>query len=1022
MRARSILVALALAPAAFACATTRGPDLEPRYVALHNAFAAMGLAQVGPLQQGSLAEGRETRLTLELGSQCTTLVTMGGQGVKDLDITLLDPAGKPIAHDTTREPQAVVRACVETAGTYTLLVQMKAGAGDFVAATWTGGVGSGNGVGAGAGANATAALQIGAGTCDSPIPVVAGTYNGSTARGDSENEGSCATSSSRELVYRLEVPTRQRVSIEVDPKFDAVLYLRKGECSDADSEVACNDDVAHGHSSKIDEVLEPGTYFAFVDGYQNEGGSYKMNVAMNDVPSLTEVCRQARNLPIGPPTNGSTSSAYDHAQASCGENAKGPDTIYKLEVTQRSRTRITLHSDDFAPVVHVRKVCTDEATEAGCADSSTVDEEATFTGLLDPAIYAVFADSSDHDADGRYQLTAELAPEQGTGTPGDGCGDAVPLPSTETSVSGDTFLGPLWRRGRGGRRLPGRARQTLSRHGDHERGRGQARLRDDEDLRRQEHRGRVRREPRSGPRPGGVFPRGRRRHARRDGQVRVRLPRARHRKPGGRLPCRAHDRRGADGHRDHGRRERQIQHVVCGPRGRAGLERSRLPDRSPGAGAHPPLARDGHVGRRARGSTDLPRRRGDDCRDRGGVQQRRRRHAPRQDRADARRGHLLRRGRRACLGQRRSVHARVQGRALSSKPTAVDPALVRRVLLAWYAANARDLPWRRTRDPYAIWLSEVMLQQTRVETVIPYYERFLTVYPTVLALAEAPLEEVLARWSGLGYYRRARALHAGAQKVKDDGGALPRTVEGLRAIDGIGPYTAGAIASIAFDAPAPLVDGNVARVLARLFALEDDVRSTRGAARVWTLAATLVPLRGAGAWNQALMELGATICAPRAPSCSSCPARRLCRARALGMEEVLPRLAPKKKPVPTPRTAVLATRGERVLLARRKPDGLFGGLWEPPSVDAEPTLDSRAALSALTGLAMRASVIAGTIEHVLSHRKMIVVVHRVAARGTPRLGSSADYDALELVPLDRIGARGISTLARKIIGLHGRGA
>jgi hypothetical protein len=438
-RRRRALFALPAAATLVACVTTRGPELEPRYVALHNAFAAMGLAQVGPLQQGSLAEGRETRLNIELGSQCTTLVAMGGQGVRDLDVTLLDPAGKPVAHDTTSEPQAVVRACVETAGTYTLLVKMKAGAGDFVAATWTGGVGPGGGGGGNAN-TATASLQVGAGTCESPIPVVAGTYNGSTARGDSENEGSCATSSSRELVYRLEVATRQRVVVEVDPRFDAVLYMRKGECSDSDSEVACNDDVAHGHSSKLDEVLDPGTYFVFVDGYQNEGGSYKMNIAMNDVPSLAEVCRQSRALPIGPPVNGSTSTAYDHAQASCGENAKGPDTLYKLDIAQRSRARITLHSDDFAPVVHVRKVCTDEASEVGCADSSTVDEEATFVGLLDPATYAVFADSSDHDADGRYQLTAELAPEQGSGTPGDGCGDAVPLPSTETTVSGDTFL------------------------------------------------------------------------------------------------------------------------------------------------------------------------------------------------------------------------------------------------------------------------------------------------------------------------------------------------------------------------------------------------------------------------------------------------------------------------------------------------------------------------------------------------------------------------------------------------------
>jgi A/G-specific adenine glycosylase len=352
-----------------------------------------------------------------------------------------------------------------------------------------------------------------------------------------------------------------------------------------------------------------------------------------------------------------------------------------------------------------------------------------------------------------------------------------------------------------------------------------------------------------------------------------------------------------------------------------------------------------------------------------------------------------------------------------SDPSDPKDRQVRRLLLAWYAANARDLPWRRTKDPYAIWLSEVMLQQTRVDAVIPYYERFLATYPTVLALAEAPLEDVLACWSGLGYYRRARALHSGAQQIAGGEGALPRTVDGLRAIDGIGPYTAGAIASIAFDARAALVDGNVARVLARVFAIEDDTRSTQGVARLWKLAAALVPAKSAGAWNQALMELGATVCTPRSPRCLGCPVRAVCVARAEGREGELPRLSPRKKPVLAPRAAVLATKRGCVLLARRKADGLFGGLWEPPSVEVDGDADSRGALARLTGLAMDASVVAATIEHVLSHRRMTVVVHRVSTRGTPRLGPSADYDRLELVPRDRVGARGISALARKIISV-----
>ncbi|MDB4993665.1 MAG: adenine glycosylase [Myxococcaceae bacterium] len=208
-------------------------------------------------------------------------------------------------------------------------------------------------------------------------------------------------------------------------------------------------------------------------------------------------------------------------------------------------------------------------------------------------------------------------------------------------------------------------------------------------------------------------------------------------------------------------------------------------------------------------------------------------------------------------------------------------------------------------------------------------------------------------------------------------------------------------------------------MLARIFALEDDVRSTQGMARVWKLATQLVPTERAGAWNQALMELGATVCTPRGPRCDACPVRDLCAARREGREDELPHMAPRKKPVLAPRAAVLATRGDDILLARRKADGLFGGLWEPPSVEVLDDADARSALGALTGLVLDASVIAGTIEHVLSHRRMVIVVHRhdVSMPHKPRLGPSAEYDRLELVPRDRIGARGISTLARKIIGV-----
>ena len=337
-------------------------------------------------------------------------------------------------------------------------------------------------------------------------------------------------------------------------------------------------------------------------------------------------------------------------------------------------------------------------------------------------------------------------------------------------------------------------------------------------------------------------------------------------------------------------------------------------------------------------------------------------------------------------------------------------------LLAWYEEKKRDLPWRRTRDPYAIWLSEVMLQQTRVETVVPYYARFLRAFPTVHALAEAPLDDVLAQWSGLGYYRRARMLHRGARFVAGElGGALPGDVDGLRAIPGIGPYTAGALASIAFGRAAPLVDGNVARVIARLFAIGEDVRGGAGLAKVWRIAGELVTVRDPGAWNQALMELGATVCVPREPRCDACPLRGACAARARGLAGELPRLKAKTKPIEEARIALVATYRGRVLLARRRDDARFGGMWEPPGRIGAGT----GALRGLGGAALEGARVLGRITHVLSHRRLEVTV--IGAR-LARAPSSAplrggEYDRRALVAEGDLATLGLSTLARKILRL-----
>jgi A/G-specific adenine glycosylase len=359
-------------------------------------------------------------------------------------------------------------------------------------------------------------------------------------------------------------------------------------------------------------------------------------------------------------------------------------------------------------------------------------------------------------------------------------------------------------------------------------------------------------------------------------------------------------------------------------------------------------------------------------------------------------------------------------------PVARDRAIAAD-LGAWFDGAARDLPWRRDRRPYAVWLSEVMLQQTRVETVIPYFERFLTRYPEVSALAAAELDDVLHLWSGLGYYRRARQLHAAAREVTARyGGVFPPEAAALRALPGIGAYTAGAVSSIAYGQHEPLVDGNVARVLSRLEAIDEPIKGPAATKRLWATAARMLPDDRPGRFNEALMELGATVCVPREPRCDACPLAAHCRARAAGRERELPVVTAKGAvPVVEVVAVVLADpRTGALLFARRREGGLFGGLWEPPMVEALSLDEARPRLVALgLGLGRARLRAVGRVTHVLTHRRLEVVVAagQRAAGSAGREALEAPYEKAAWLDAERPGV-GVSTLARKIIAVAAAGA
>ncbi|MCM2264046.1 MAG: A/G-specific adenine glycosylase [Desulfuromonadales bacterium] len=333
--------------------------------------------------------------------------------------------------------------------------------------------------------------------------------------------------------------------------------------------------------------------------------------------------------------------------------------------------------------------------------------------------------------------------------------------------------------------------------------------------------------------------------------------------------------------------------------------------------------------------------------------------------------------------RRRGTARRAPTESFPFDPTEVAPRL-----LAWYGAHGRDLPWRHTRDPYCIWLSEIMLQQTTVAAVIPYYQRFLATFPEVATLAVAPPERVIELWAGLGYYSRARNLHRAAQKVVEEhGGDFPKTVEALAALPGVGRSTAGAIVAIAFDRPAPILDGNVRRVLVRLFAYDGDPRGTLAERALWKWAEALTARERAHDYAQAIMDLGATVCTPRDPGCPDCPLAALCQARRQGLERQLP-VARIRKSVPVRRQVALLVEREGFYLVRPRPhEGFLGGLWEFPVADVradETPLTVAGRLAQELGFSGQKLAV-GRLKHAYSHFTLELDLVRIMGRYEERV-------------------------------------
>jgi len=446
-RFRRGALALACATALLGCgASSRG--VQGRFVAVHNTLTVLGGTQLGRLTEGSLGEGGTVRLPVELEARCYLFQGFGADGVRNLDLSVVDARDQAVATDNTTDPSAVVRFCAPSRGRYVLALRVAEGSGGYLLGSWAVGAPSPGGDSA-----------SGPGTCENPIPVrvgetVTGTTRGAPARhsgrclggggpeGDDE-DGPPQSRGAPERVYALTLERRQLVTVAVEQGggYDGAVFLRSGACEDpsAEPDNACNDDNPDTSHSLISVALEPGTHYIFVDGFGTSRGTYSMTVTARDVPDVGEVCRNAAALAPNTPVTGQlTAQDLNLFQSTCAAQSRGPERVYRLEVPQESRLQLHQESD-YDGTLHVRSACADPAREIACNDDAEDVQHARINTVLPAGTYYVFSDGYSANAAGNFTLQADLAPVAGGNTPGDTCLDAIPI-TPGTPVEGNTFL------------------------------------------------------------------------------------------------------------------------------------------------------------------------------------------------------------------------------------------------------------------------------------------------------------------------------------------------------------------------------------------------------------------------------------------------------------------------------------------------------------------------------------------------------------------------------------------------------